>query len=273
MRRFLEIRSYGDAARISAAFVVAAEAAALACGEAAARLIGQPTDWKHYVLNLVIPLVLTPLIVVPLVGVILRLNILRAEMSKLARTDVLTGLMNRRAFFEESGRSLASGSTGVAMMMIDVDKFKVFNDTHGHDAGDAVLATMAKTLAATLATTLASATGAAGECHLARIGGEEFALLVTRISPERAERLAAAICAKVRATACRHRGHDLLATVSVGVALGTGPEKVEQLLKAADTAVYEAKRTGRDRWCMATPATIATGKGAAHGLRTQPRAA
>jgi diguanylate cyclase (GGDEF)-like protein len=267
MRRFLEIRSFGDAARISAAFVVAAEVASLAFGEAVARLIAQPTDWKHYVLNLVIPLVLTPLIVVPLIGVILRLNILRAEMSKLARTDVLTGLMNRRAFFEEGTRSLASGSAG-AVMMIDVDRFKVFNDTHGHDAGDAVLATMAETLLS-----VTKAVGAIGESHLARIGGEEFALLVTRISPERAEHLAEAICLAVRATACRHRGHDLHATVSIGVALGTGSEKVEQLLKAADTAVYEAKRTGRDRWCMATPVTIAAGQGAAHGLRARPRAA
>jgi diguanylate cyclase (GGDEF)-like protein len=199
----------------------------------------------------------------------MRLNILRAEMSKLARTDVLTGLMNRRAFFEEGARALASGSTGAAMMMIDVDKFKVFNDTHGHDAGDAVLATMAKTLT----NTLAAVTNAAGAFYLARIGGEEFALLVTEISPERAQSLAEAICAKVRATVCRHRSHDLQATVSVGVALGTGAEKIEQLLKAADTAVYEAKRTGRDRWCLATAATIAAGKGAAHGLRAHPRAA
>jgi diguanylate cyclase (GGDEF)-like protein len=265
MRRFFEITSFRDAARVSVAFVIAAEVASLAFGEAASRLIGQPTDWKHYVLNIIVPLVLTPLIVVPLIGVIMRLNILRAEMSKLARTDVLTGLMNRRAFFEEGTRSLASGSTGAAIMMIDVDKFKLFNDTHGHDAGDAVLATMAKTLSA--------ATNVAGESYLARIGGEEFALLVTRISPERAHSLAEAICAKVRATACRHRGHDLQATVSVGIALGTGAEKIEQLLRAADTAVYEAKRTGRDRWCMATPATIAAGKGAAHTLRAQPRAA
>jgi diguanylate cyclase (GGDEF)-like protein len=176
--------------------------------------------------------------------------------------------MNRRAFFEEGARSLASGSTGTTMMMIDVDRFKLFNDTHGHDAGDAVLATMAETLLS-----VTNAPGAAGESHLARIGGEEFALLVTQITPDRAERLAAAICAKVRATPCRHRGHDLQATVSVGVALGTGSESVEQLLKAADTAVYQAKHTGRDRWCVATPATIGAGKGVAHGLRAQPRAA
>lgn len=272
MRRFFEISSYRDAARISVAFVMAAEAVSLVCGEAVSRLIGQPADWKHYVLNLAVPLILVPLIVVPLVGVILRLNILRAEMSKLAGTDVLTGLMNRRAFFEEGARSLASGSTGTAVMMIDVDKFKLFNDTHGHDAGDAVLATMARTLASTLAA-MASLSGPAGESHLARIGGEEFALLVTRTSPERAERLAEAICAQVRASPCSHRGNDLPATVSIGVALGTGDEKVDQLLKAADTAVYEAKHAGRDRWCMATQAVTAAGMGASHALRAHSRAA
>jgi diguanylate cyclase (GGDEF)-like protein len=272
MRRFFEISSYRGAARISAAFIIAAEAASLTFGEAVARLIGQPADWKHYVLSVVIPLILVPLIVVPLVGVILRLNILRAEMSKLAGTDVLTGLMNRRAFFEECARSLASGSTGTAMMMIDVDRFKLFNDTHGHDAGDAVLATMARTLTNTLLL-VTDGVGAAGESHLARIGGEEFALLVTRISPERAERLAAAICAQVRATPCRHRGNELQATVSIGLALGSGAETVEQLLKAADTAVYEAKHAGRDRWCMATQAMTAGGKGVSHALRAHPRAA
>jgi diguanylate cyclase (GGDEF)-like protein len=269
MRRFFAIKSYGDAARISVAFVIVAEVASLAFGEAAARLIGQPTDWKHYLLNIIIPLVLTPLIVVPLIGMIMRLNILRAEVSKLARTDVLTGLMNRRAFFEEGTRALASGSTGAAMMMIDVDKFKLLNDTHGHDAGDAMLATMAKTLA----NTLAAVTNAPGAFHLARIGGEEFALLVTETSPERAQRMAETICATVRATVCRHRGHDLQATVSVGIAFGTGVEKIEQLLRAADTAVYEAKRTGRDRWCPATAASIAAGRGGARTLRAQPRAA
>src|SRR5947199_7971323 len=124
MRRFFKINSWRDVARISIAFVLVAEIASLAFGEAAARLIGQPTDWKHYLLNIVIPLILTPLIVAPLIGVIMRLNILRAEVSKLARTDVLTGLMNRRAFFEQGTRALALGSFGAAMMMIDVDKFK-----------------------------------------------------------------------------------------------------------------------------------------------------
>jgi PleD family two-component response regulator len=86
-------------------------------------------------------------------------------------------------------------------------------------------------------------------------------------------RLAEAMCLAVRATQCHYRGHDLQATVSVGVGLGIGPETVEQLLKAADTAVYEAKHGGRDRRCMATPVTIAVGKGASHVLRAQPRAA
>ena len=64
MRRFFKINSWRDVARISIAFVLVAEIASLAFGEAAARLIGQPTDWKHYLLNIVIPLILTPLIVV-----------------------------------------------------------------------------------------------------------------------------------------------------------------------------------------------------------------
>jgi diguanylate cyclase (GGDEF)-like protein len=163
---------------------------------------------------------------------------------------------------------MAHDSRGIAMMMIDVDRFKAFNDTHGHDAGDAVLSMLANTISS-----VTNVIGSASETYLARIGGEEFALLVTQISGDRAEKLAGAICAQVRASQCHYRGHVLQATVSVGVALGTGPEKIEQLLKAADTAVYEAKRTGRDRWCMATPATIASGKGVSQELRSRPRAA
>jgi diguanylate cyclase (GGDEF)-like protein len=268
MKRFVEVSSYGDAARILAAFTVIAVIVSLGISECVARLIGQPTDWKHYLFSIGMPLVITPMAVIPLVGMNLRLTLLRVEMHKLARTDVLTGLMNRRAFFEHGAQALAANSFGVAVMMIDVDKFKTFNDTHGHDAGDAVLAMISSTISAE---TAASATG--GEISLARIGGEEFALLATHMSAERAEKLAGAICAVVRASPCHYRGRDLHATVSIGLALGTGPEKIEQLLKAADTAVYEAKHAGRDRFCVAALPIMTSDRGTSQVLRAHSRAA
>ena len=268
MKRLFEVKSVSHAARICALLTLAAVAATLVFAELIAYLLNYPGNWQQYVLRALIPLVVTPMLVIPLINMNMRLNTLRAEMQALARTDALTGLMNRRAFFEEAVLALSSGSKGVAVMMIDVDKFKTFNDTHGHDAGDAVLAMIANAIAM-----VTNAVGPASGTCLARIGGEEFALLVTSISSERAEKLGAAICAHVRASQCHYRGHDLHATVSIGVALGTGAETIEELLKAADTAVYEAKRSGRDRWCMATAAGIAAGIGASHGLRERPRAA
>lgn len=268
MRAFFDVTSYRDVARVSGVIVFASVLLSLLVGNAVARALDLPLDWRHYLFGIGMPLFLTPLAVVPLVVMNLRLSILRTELHTLARTDVLTGLMNRRAFFEHGSRSLAAGSANVAVMMIDVDRFKAFNDTHGHDAGDAVLRMIAATISSTV-----SLADTAGEAHLARIGGEEFALIVTRIPSEYAEQLADAICARVRATSCMHRGIELRATISVGVAPGTGAEKIQQLLKAADTAVYEAKRSGRDRWCVATPVSAATGKGMSTELRAHPRAA
>ena len=153
------------------------------------------------------------------------------------------------------------------MMMIDVDRFKKFNDVHGHDAGDTVLKAIAETLSATTAAIGADAS------YLARLGGEEFALLVVPATRDRAERLATEICNTVREKNCAYGGEVLTATVSIGIAMGAAAQSVEALLKAADTAVYQAKREGRDCWCMATPATIASGKGVSHMLRAHSRAA
>ncbi len=156
-----------------------------------------------------------------------------------ASTDALTGLPNRRYFDEFS--SLLAGrrraNDGVGILMIDIDHFKRINDRYGHDAGDAVLRAVAGAIA-----------GAVREGDVpARFGGEEFVILLrdpsTAVALEVAERVRLAV-----------GGLDLRAvgpaaqSVSVGVAVQVDPnEPIEDLLAAADRALYRAKRAGRDR--------------------------
>jgi diguanylate cyclase (GGDEF)-like protein/PAS domain S-box-containing protein len=174
---------------------------------------------------------------------------LEARLDRLARTDTLTGLPNRRDFFDEARRELqrrqrAAGPT--AVLMLDVDHFKRINDTHGHAAGDAVLAALAGRLAATLRAV----------DRLARIGGEEFAVLLPDTTPDRAaevaERLRVAVAAVPVSTP---EVGDVPVTVSVGVAACEADDTdVEAALHLADDALYQAKAQGRNRVAMAGPA-------------------
>lgn len=163
----------------------------------------------------------------------------RAE--QLAHEDTLTGLANRRALFAlaqsaiEQARRLGHP---IALIGLDADHFKRVNDQHGHAAGDAVL----KALAATLR----SMTRASDIC--ARVGGEEFAIVLPgtdlAAATELAERLRQAI-ANLRV---EYQGKQLLLTCSFGVtASNQGAASLEQLLSVADIATYRAKREGRNR--------------------------
>jgi diguanylate cyclase (GGDEF)-like protein len=159
------------------------------------------------------------------------------EMSRLAITDELTGLCNRRHFSDqlrsEIDRARRYG-TCFSLAMMDIDEFKVINDTHGHSLGDRVLADMGKLLRK------------CGRCSdlIARYGGEEFILLMPMTDSEHAEMAAE----RLRATIQDHtfpRRKKL--TVSIGFASypdnGTTPQEI---LRRADTALYEAKRSGRN---------------------------
>ena len=161
-----------------------------------------------------------------------------AELEWLAAHDALTGLMNRRhatALMEAA----VAGGTPVGIAMLDVDRFKEVNDTHGHAGGDAVLVDVARRLATTRR-----------EDIVARWGGEEFAVLLTDIADETtlraaADRLRAAVSATPVVLA---DGTALQVTISVGVCRCCSPEEaLEALVRAADDALYAAKRAGRDR--------------------------
>jgi diguanylate cyclase (GGDEF)-like protein len=208
-----------------------------------------PHIWLADFLSAGLPAVLAPLSVYPLLRANARLRDLQAELETAAHTDVLTGLPNRRAFFERAcfilARHTAKERT-MAAMMVDIDNFKPINDTHGHDAGDDILTAVAAVVRRTVA-----GSGAA-DWVVARMGGEEFAVVVDDLEPAAIVRLAEQICVNARRIDCaRQPGSRLGVTLSVGVAFRTAAMEIDDLLKAADGAVYDAKRCGRDRWAFA----------------------
>ena len=159
-----------------------------------------------------------------------------------ALRDPLTRLFNKRYLLERLDSELKFArrhNTPVALLMIDLDHFKQVNDTHGHLAGDAVLTN--------LATTLAKAVR--NEDVVARFGGEELAVVLRAIAIDQAMLLAERLRKLVEQTVTPHGGIELKATVSIGVAgyPTTKAETVEQLMEAADRALYVAKREGRNR--------------------------
>ncbi|MGF6309387.1 diguanylate cyclase (GGDEF)-like protein [Bradyrhizobium sp. i1.8.4] len=162
------------------------------------------------------------------------------QLAHLASTDALTGLANRRRLddiLDVEWRRGMRAKAPVSLLMIDVDHFKTFNDTHGHQAGDDVLATVGRCIAAS--TKRATDLGA-------RYGGEEFSVLLPGIGKAGALEVAEQIRAKL--TAARESEHEL-PTVSIGLScLVPDHERTSRdLLKAADLALYQAKREGRDR--------------------------
>ncbi|MET0970089.1 MAG: GGDEF domain-containing protein [Tardiphaga sp.] len=152
-----------------------------------------------------------------------------------AMTDPLTGLMNRRALFGERPDPTPSGT---AIVVMDLDHFKAINDRFGHPAGDRVLRGFAEVIFSNIR----------AQDIAARLGGEEFCIVLSASSPKAvtavAERIRATLEAKVFPTAVG----PIRATVSVGIAICTAaPESLQTLLARADKALYEAKAAGRNR--------------------------
>jgi diguanylate cyclase (GGDEF)-like protein len=171
------------------------------------------------------------------------------ELSELSTTDPLTGLGNRRRMEATVDRMVAQHGEDVvlAVVLLDVDHFKAVNDTHGHAVGDTVLRIIAMRLR-----------GAVDEqIHIARWGGEEFIVIGTGL--DRAQ--AAGLAERLRKTVSTSpfavgEAHTLTVTISGGCAL-TPAKAFADAVHAADNALYEAKRGGRDRIVVA-PASDAT---------------
>jgi diguanylate cyclase (GGDEF)-like protein/PAS domain S-box-containing protein len=159
------------------------------------------------------------------------------QMRRLAHEDSLTSIPNRRSFEDTVrltlGLSARRGVSG-ALLMIDLDGFKAINDTHGHAVGDATLAAVARGLRDRLRTT----------DLLARVGGDEFAVLLPATSGASARKVAAALAERVRETTLGPGLPAVQLSASVGVAdYGGEPlPSVDELFAAADAAMYDAKR-------------------------------
>lgn len=177
------------------------------------------------------------------------------QLERIATTDALTGIANRRVFDEMLQREEARSSRtphDTAVLMIDIDLFKSFNDTYGHGAGDATLRSVAQAIARSVTR---------GGDLAARVGGEEFAVLLTDTDEDGAHAVAERIRVMVAALGIRHVGspHGHV-TVSVGVACNSGRHNhlsVGHLLDLADEALYQAKNNGRDRVEISRPAVAA----------------
>ena len=182
---------------------------------------------------------------------------LRAKLERLASTDPLTGAANRRAFMERSDQEVRrSHRCGhpLSLIMIDVDEFKAINDTHGHQAGDAVLKCMSQICGDTIR---------ASTDYLARLGGEEFAILCPETDSNGAAELAERLREAVAGQSVSWDGQDIAFTASFGVAvvdLETALGPVEDAMRRADESLYAAKEGGRNRvmvWCEVEAAATA----------------
>lgn len=170
----------------------------------------------------------------------------RRELERLARTDALTGLANRRQFDERLSLALMRlrrHGFPVALLYLDIDHFKIINDSHGHAIGDGILCGFAQRLLDNVrATDL-----------VARLGGDEFVVIVDDAAlPGAAEAIAGKLIQTMTRPICVD-GRELKVTASIGIAYSHEPVDVRTLMSCADAALYSAKKAGRNTYRMKSP--------------------
>jgi diguanylate cyclase (GGDEF)-like protein len=168
-----------------------------------------------------------------------------AQANEVSHIDALTYLPNRRQVINDLQREVLHADrykTPLTISMLDIDHFKLINDTYGHAVGDNVLCELAKIL----------------QVHIripdivGRIGGEEFLILLPNSSAQAASEQAARLCKHIREHGMELKDQPVHVTVSIGIAeYHIGLESWDKLLSRADTALYSAKNNGRDRWAIA----------------------
>ncbi len=222
---------------MNAALFVITAASFIACGYALAQqgqfiLTSRPSNWAEEINSIMAIAGLTG------IGTLsLTLNQIRIANSHKsdAMRDALTGLLNRRALFD--GR-MDIAPIGTAVVMMDLDYFKTINDRFGHDSGDQILKAFAELIHANIrANDLA-----------ARMGGEEFCIIMPDSSPKASAAVADRIRSQIEAMIVQTANGPVRATVSAGIAIRSAEqETLQSLLNRADAALYEAKASGRNR--------------------------
>lgn len=202
----------------------------------------------HLITNLLAAQVMAAVLLRGLVRVRRQLQQRQASLgrlSQMADTDALTGLSNRDHFtrcFEQARSKGRANAAPMALVMLDIDHFKLINDVHGHLVGDEVLHTAARVIS----------DGAPPGAKIARWGGEEFAVLCPGMplahAVDHAERMRMGLSAHAWP-------QQLKVTASLGVAPVSATDKLADAIKRADAALYDAKRSGRDRVCVAADET------------------
>ncbi|NTS77069.1 GGDEF domain-containing protein [Catenovulum sp. SM1970] len=158
------------------------------------------------------------------------------ELKKLAKTDQLTGLLNRHAFYHliDNEPDVPEKPT---YLLMDIDHFKRFNDDHGHDLGDKMLAKVAQCLSKQLSSDNA----------LVRWGGEEFLVYIKDFDLTSATQLAEKLRESIEKLQVNFKGQSFKCTMSVGVHMGNDKVSLEENISCADQALYQAKANGRNR--------------------------
>lgn len=188
-------------------------------------------------------MVATPFIILAL-SLIGHLDRLQNQLAQLASTDMLTGLPNRRAFFDHAAR--AGKDDGGVVLMLDVDHFKRVNDVYGHAVGDTCLQAVARRVEQLIRR----------DDIVGRLGGEEFGIYLVDVSIEMAREIGERLARGVRITATELR-EEIAVTISVGAVPSHAADSLAELLVRADEALYAAKAEGRARlvlWEKADPA-------------------
>ncbi|WP_439619848.1 GGDEF domain-containing protein [Hyphomonas sp.] len=172
---------------------------------------------------------------------------LHQRVHRLANSDDLTGLANRRCFTRRGTLRLAEAAhtqptdQQTALLLADIDWFKRVNDTYGHEAGDDVLSQVAQALIH----------AAPADALIARLGGEEFTVMCDVSGPDELNRLAERLRQAVEATHIVYRGDVIQVTISVGLAIARRCDTLSTFLSRADKALYDAKDRGRNRFALA----------------------
>ena len=244
LERFLAVKNHREAARktLLVSLIVAYAATFTTYnlfGFFASPWMVAELGQRSATLSFCIAFVLSIGFVAAFMAVSLRLNNARAKLEEMARNDSLTGLLNRRAFFQEIDlrrRAKSPGNAGNWFLLIDADRFKQINDDNGHAAGDLVLTMIAMVLKGNVF----------DRDLIARIGGEEFAVYLHNTNAEGVAIAAERIRAAIEENTVYFESRRIKVTVSVGCAEIGGGEDILSAMSRADRSLYEAKNAGRN---------------------------